>query len=210
VPDEQNEDGTPYREDEGKEPTEQPDPTAGLKSALQKEREARKAAEKAVKSVESRLLEMEQTVKAKESGITSERLDEIRTLAEAKFKADLEERDRLRAENRTLKLDNSVKKVLEKAEVVSVEGAWKMFHDEFDLTDDGRPIVKADPTADVEHYVTQTLRAQHPYLFRGTQAGGGGAMGGRGTAPVRSIASGDVQSFLANLDDIASGKVEVR
>lgn len=204
---EEQEGGTPYLEEDQKEA---PDVTAGLKSALAKEREGRKAAERAAKGYEARLLELEQAAKAKESGITSERLDEIRALAEAKFKPELEELAKMRAEVRSLKLDGTVKGLLGKAEAVDPDVAWKIFRDEFDLTEDGRPIVSADPTASVEEYVTKTLRQKHPYLFRGTQAGGGGATGSRGTTPTRSVPFGDVSSFLANLEGIAKGDVEVR
>lgn len=187
------------------------DPTAGLKSALQKERDARKAAEKAHKSLESRLAEIEQERAADKVGVTSDRLAEIRALAENKFKGDLEERDRLKQEVRSLKLDGTVKSLLGKADVVDPDAAWKLFHDQFDLTDDGKPIVTSDPTTDIEQYIGGTLRQQYPYMFRGTQADGGAARGNRGSnSAVRTIQSGDTKSFLANLDKIASGEVEVR
>jgi hypothetical protein len=191
---------------------EQPDPAAALKSALQKERESRKAAEKSAKALEARLAALEEERTAASKGVTSDRLDEIRTLAEAKFKGDLEERDRLRQEVRALKLDGTVKGYLAKAEVVDADAAWKLFREEFDLTDDGKPIVASDPTADIEKYVMGTLREKHPYMFRGTQAGGSGARGSRGGASgaVRTIPFGDVGAFLANVDAIAKGEVEVR
>lgn len=196
--------------DEGTE-EQKPDPTAGLKSALQKERDARKAESKARKELENRLAELEQERTAEKIGVTSERLAEIRAAAEAKFKADLEERDRLRVEVRGLKLDGTVKSMLVKSDVVDPDAAWKLFRDQFDLTDDGKPIVTADPTTDIEQYIGGTLRQQYPYMFRGTQADGGSARGNRGTnTATRTIQSGDTKAFLANLDKIVAGEVEVR
>lgn len=149
----------------------------------EREEKARKLADKRVKELADKIAEMEQEVTASKSGLSSEKLAEIRTQAEAKFKADLEERDRLRAEVRALKLDGTVKSLLAKADAVDVEDAWKIVGGEFDLTEDGKPILKSDPTTDIEKYVA-SLRTSKAHLFKGTQASGGGAAGQqRGGAP---------------------------
>lgn len=156
---------------------------APLKNSIAATRKERDAAKKKAQELEARLAELEQEVNAGKSGITSDKLVEIRKQAEEKFKPELEERDRLKAENRALKLDGRVKAMLAKAEAVDVEDAWEIVGKEFDLTEDGNPIVKSDPTADVEKYIG-SLRAKKPHLFKGTQASGGGAAGQqKGGAP---------------------------
>jgi hypothetical protein len=150
--------------------------TTPLKNSIAATRKERDAAKKKAQELEVRLAELEEEVTAGKKGVSSDKLAEIRKQAEEKFKADLEERDRLRGEVRSLKLDGSVKAMLAKAEAVDVNDAWEIVGKEFDLTDDGKPIVKADPTADVEKYVA-SLRAKKPHLFKGSQASGGGAAG---------------------------------
>jgi hypothetical protein len=62
----------------------------------------------------------------------------------------------------------------------------------------------------VEQFVQAVLKTQYPDAFKGTGSSGGGATkstGGAGGA--KRIASGDNAAFLANLDKIASGEVEV-
>jgi hypothetical protein len=151
---------------------------SGLKTVLADQKEkARKAAQKA-KELEAKLAEMEQEVTAGKIGLSSDKLAELRRQAEDKFKADLEERDRLKQELRTLRLDSSVKSLLAKAEAVDVDDAWSIIGSQFDLTEDGKPILKADPTADIEKYI-QSLRSSKGHLFKGSQASGGGANGGK-------------------------------
>lgn len=69
----------------------------------------------------------------------------------------------------------------------------------------GAPMTVAD-------LVGKTLKTQYPDAFNGTGSSGGGAAkssaGGGGGAQV--IAAGDNAGFIANLKDIAAGKVEVR
>lgn len=154
---------------------------SGLTSALEKERKARRDAEKAAKEREARLAELEEERQAKAAGLTGEKLEEIRKQAEAKFAADLAERDQLKQRVRALTLDTTVKSMLAKAEFVDVDAAWKLFGDEFDLTDDLTPIVKADPAKKLEQHIAD-LAAAKPYLVKGTAASGGGASGNRGTA----------------------------
>lgn len=153
--------------------------TAGLKSALDKERDAAKREAKARRDLEARLAALEEEKQASAAGLTADKLAEIRKQAEAKFAADLAERDTLRQEVRSLKLDSRVKSLLADADVVNVDAAWKLLADQFDLTDDGAPIAKADPTTDLKAYIAGKVKADYPFLFKGTQADGGEARGGR-------------------------------
>ena len=133
-----------------------------------------KAEKRKRQELEARLAEIEAEAHAKSVGLSAEKLAEIKQQAEAKFKADLEERDALKVENRQILLDMRAKSLLAKAGAVDVEDAWAVVGSEFDLTTDKKLILKADPTADVEAYITSALRAKKPHLFRGTEAAGGG------------------------------------
>lgn len=155
--------------------------TKGLKSALDKERDAAKEAKRIAAEERAKREAFEAEAKAREAGLTGEKLAEIRAQAEAKFKADLDERDRLKQENRTLRLDTQAKSLLAGL-VPDVDAAWKLIGSDYDLTDDGKAIVKGDPTADVKAHLTQTQKEKYPWLFLGTGAAGGAGTGGRGGA----------------------------
>ncbi len=91
--------------------------------------------------------------------------------------------------------------------------------DDFDyvITDGkGNPVIAngqgAPMTMDL--FVEQTLKSKYPSAFQGTGSSGGGATkstgGASGSAtPPGTIARGDQRAFMANLDAIAKGKVEV-
>jgi hypothetical protein len=143
-----------------------------LKKALADEREKRKAAERNAKEAAEQLREFD----LKEKG-----------LLEAKQKWDTEHLNpvkqrlaELETENRTLKLVTPVKDALRKAGVIDPDDAWAVLGNRFDLTDDGKPILKDDPTADLTTWVASTLKGQKPHWFAGTQASGGGTGGMRG------------------------------
>lgn len=158
------------------------DDTSGLKSALDKERKARKDAEKEAKERAQRLADLELEAKASKEGLTSERLAEIRKQVAAEFEPYRTKAETLEAENRSLKLTDRVKALMEKADFHDVEAVWKLHGEDFDLTDDGQPIVKAEPGKSLEKHIAEIATAK-PYLVRGTQAAGGDAKGARGAAP---------------------------
>lgn len=138
--------------------------------------EKREAQRKAQDAAE-RLAALEQEREAAAAGLTAEKLAEIQRKAEEKFKPVVDKLTAAEQQIRAMQLDGTVKSLLAKANAVDVEDAWKVLGAEFDLTDDGKVILKADPTADVESYVTKTLVAKKGHLFKGTQAAGGGAAG---------------------------------
>lgn len=151
----------------------------GLKAVLadQKAR-AKRAAEKAAEA-ERQLTELREAMDADKKGISGDKLAEIRAQAEAKFKPHLDELEATRQQLRALRLDSAVKGLYAKAEMFDPDAAWKITADEYDLTDDGKVILKADPTADLEKHITTALKAKYPFLYKGTQAAGGGAVGSR-------------------------------
>jgi hypothetical protein len=174
---------------------------AGLQSALQKEREARKSAEKAAKAA----AEAARDAELKDKGL----LEQKQKWDAEILKPVTERLSVLEQENRSLKLVTPVKDMLRKAGVIDPDDAWAVVGQKFDLADDGKVILKDNPTANLEQWVAADLKASKPHWFHGTQAGGGGATGGR-AAPARVIASGDQRAFLSNLDAIAKGEVVVQ
>lgn len=70
-----------------------------------------------------------------------------------------------------------------------------------------------DPTGiTVEKFFAETFKAEAPKFYNASGAGGGGAGGGGGGGKGRTdgtIARGDNQGFLANVDKIAKGEVKV-
>lgn len=149
---------------------------AGLKTTLADQKtKARKAAEKAA-ALEAKIAELSAEQEAAKAGLSGDKLAEIRKQAEDKFKPVVDELEAKKQELRTLRLDSAVKSMLAKADAVDVEDAWKVLGSDFDLTDDGKPFLKADPSADIEKHIAG-LRASKGHLFKGTQASGGGAGG---------------------------------
>jgi len=90
--------------------------------------------------------------------------------------------EQLEAENRHLKLVTPVKDALRAAGVIAPDDAWRLVGDHFDLTDDGRPILKDNPTADIGKWAKESLAKEKPWLFAATDASGGGAAGSRRAA----------------------------
>lgn len=71
------------------------------------------------------------------------------------------------------------------------------------LTDEKGAVVDADA------FVAQTLKPKFPSAFAGTGSSGGGATRSAASGGNRVIPAGDNPAFIANLKDIASGKVNV-
>lgn len=176
--------------------------TSGLKSALEKERGARKEAEKAAKERAARLQELELEAKASKEGLTTDKLKEIRQQVAAEYEPFKAKAEQYAAENRALKLNDRVKALLAKAEFVDAEVAWKLFGEQFDLTEDGQPIVKDAPGTSLDAHIAKIAEA-HPYLVKGSQIAGGGAAGAKaGAAPASptkvSALTGDaLQAYIA-------------
>jgi hypothetical protein len=150
--------------------------------ALDKERKARTAAEALAKKAADELKKLQTEQKAAEHGLTAEKLQEIRTAVrkevEDELKPKLEAADKHASENRTLKLDNQVKQLAAKAGFKGdkLDDYWRLHSDEFDLTDDGKPIVKANPGESVEKKI-EAHKKLRPEWVEGTKASGGGAAG---------------------------------
>lgn len=68
------------------------------------------------------------------------------------------------------------------------------------------------PGTELEKYIAAELSQSYPEFFEGTGSSGGGASRSSGGAAggSKSVAADDASAFLANLEGIATGKVEVR
>jgi hypothetical protein len=169
------------------------------------------------RSLKDKLTQLEQQAKAEKAGITSQELDrlrgEVRADLEAQYQPHITKAQQLAAENRALKLDSVVKAQMAQAGVRSerIDALYRLTADEFDLTDDGKPMVKSRMGTPVEKFVGEELVKQYPEFFAGSGSSGGGAprsSGGAGTrAPTRI--SNDPASLLANIDRLAKGEVTV-
>lgn len=168
------------------------------------------------KSLKDKVTSLEQQQKAEKAGITSEELTRLRTEVRAdlerEYQPHITKAEKLAIENRGLKLDSVVKGQMSKAGVRAerIDALYRLTADEYDLTDDGTPMIKNRMGTPVEKFVSEELVKQYPEFFNGTGSSGGGATktnAGGGGAKV--IAAGDNKAFIANLDNIASGKATV-
>lgn len=167
---------------------------------------------------------LEEERKAGKAGITSEQLEklraDVRKNLEAEFTPVIEEKQTLAqqlegalAEIRGLRLDSRVKAKMGEMGVRSdrIDKLFKLTQDQYTLTDDGNPVLKDEPTADLGKFISESLRGEYPEWFNGSGASGGGAspstVGGGGKTV---IPHGDNAAFLKHLDEIAKGEVEVR
>lgn len=186
-----------YEERDGKwqVKVEEPKPLGdGGKAAVEAERTARKAAEDRAKAAEAKAAELETKRKAESAGITDEKLQELRAQVRQDMEreysekplADLpeawaarKEADGVLGDIRTLRLDNQVKALAAKHGVRAekLDQWWRLNSDRFDLTDDGKPMVKGTPGVEVQKFIEGELKKEVPEFYAGTQAAGGGAGG---------------------------------
>jgi hypothetical protein len=159
-----------------------------LRTTLEKERKRANDEEKARKAAETARLELERRLEGQQVGLTEAQQKEYRD----KVKADLEQEYKplkdIEVEHKALKrltlLDNPVKETM-LSEKVGVRGErqaalWTLIKDRFDLTADGKPMVKDHPGLSVEQYLASEVKKEYPEFYKGTQAAGGGAGGSSG------------------------------
>lgn len=178
---------------------EEVDPNAispAAQTALDKERQKAKDAEAARKAAEKERDELKQKQEAAEKGISAEELQKIKD-AEALARRPIEEeRDRLKAENKKLKLTDRVRQLgLDKGVMKDrINAGMKIYGDRFDLADDGETIIVKDAdgkvtTQSAADFWEKTAKTESAYLFEGpggsgSGAGQGGEGGGTGYDPV--------------------------
>jgi hypothetical protein len=176
-----------YEEKAGKwQPKEAEDDAAeGLRAELAEAETKRKAAERLTNKANAELQKLQTRQKAADAGMTEEKLKELREEAKAEalaeVKDDLAERDRLKMQNRGLLLDADMKARALKAGIAAtkIDDFWALRAGQFDLTDDGKPMVKGKPGLDPDKHLASLLKL-NPEWVVGTKANGGGANGGAG------------------------------
>lgn len=188
-----------YEERDGKWVPKLPD-VSTLEGTLQKERNDRKAAEKAAKDEKDRADKVSREYEALKTQ-TGDPEEKVKKLLE-KFDADVAAATKAAADRaekaesrvRALTLDADAKKAFidaggrpEKADAV-----LKLYKDRLDLSED-RPVVKDEKgnvtTRALVDFFKEDVKKDMPEFYAGTKAGGGGASGfnggtaGTGTAP---------------------------
>lgn len=161
------------------------DPALGEagKRALEQEREARRKADDARKAAERERDELKRTAEAKAAGISEAELTKIREAEAAARKPIEEERDRVLAENRKLKLTDRVQALALKNGVMQdrIKQAMKILDERTDLTDAGGIVVKDEDgkvtTETIDDFLAKTFKKEAPWFYRGTGASGSGASG---------------------------------
>lgn len=97
--------------------------------------------------------------------------------------------------------------IMRQAKVLEEDGEWVTVI----VDHKGEPRLNAKGERVTPQDLVKQLKADPEYedAFPGTGIGGSGAPPRSGTAPDKTIAAGDERAFLANLTDIAAGKVAV-
>lgn len=182
---------------------------AAVREALRKEREGREKAEKDRKALEKKQEQDKKDADRRGAGLTDDQLkkirDEVKAELEGEYKPKLDELATAQKDIRTLRLDNAVKALMGKKEV-GVRGErhdtlWKLVADDFDLTEDGKPFVKAKPGTPVEKYLGDTVKGLYPEFFEGSKASGGGASGDKTATQVTNTGTPSAADVLANPAD---------
>jgi len=158
---------------------------AGLKRNQERLRVEKQAAASKASELEARLAEIEANAAARAAGMTDEQIKRIRDEMEAKTAPILAERDTLAQRLRELTLDRDVRERMAKAGVRGdrLDALWRLHGSDFDLTDEGTPYVKADPSASIEDYIGKKLLKDYPeFAVPSAAAGGGGSRGTGGGA----------------------------
>lgn len=152
---------------------------AQLLNEKKEEERRRIAAEKA-------LDDLKRSEDRKKKGISEEDLQRIRDEEAAARKPIEEERDRLAAENRKLKLTDKVQVLALKHGIMEdrIEDAMLVLDRRADLGDEGGVVFKdkeGKVTADSPEAFFEKFKAEKPWLFRGSGASGSGARGSDGS-----------------------------
>lgn len=201
---------------EGKFILEEPIDTKILESTLEKERQKAKDADAARKAAEKERDDLKQASEARERGISAEELQKIKDAEAAARKPLEEERDRLKAENRKLKLEDRVSQL-------GLDNGWlkerkaaamKLLHGRLELADDGETIVVKDGDGKVTaeaigDFLKTTFKTEAPFVYQadsgsGSGAGAGSANGGSGYDPAAAgKKAGEAQKKTAGENALA-------
>lgn len=163
----------------------EPADAGGLKKALEAERKLREKAEKDLRAQKQQAADKERQNK----GVTEEVLktirQEVRAELEEEFAPIKTELETAKKSMRELQLDSAVQGIMGSKDVgvrsERTKDLWRLVKDEFDLTDDGKPMVKDKPGTEVGKYLADAVKKRYPEFFQASAASGGGAAGAGGT-----------------------------
>lgn len=171
------------------------DNTGKLQKALKEEREAREKAEGLARKAAKDAADAAARTRANAAGMTEKELKELYDSIEANVRAEyepkLKDAEKLASENRSLKLDTKVKALFKDGGALSgkIDDFWKLHGDEFDLTADGKPMVKNEPGKDVARHVQAILKTRTEWV-QGTKASGGRSNAMPSTTPAGGLNPG--------------------
>lgn len=183
-----------------------------LTTALEKERQKAKDEKKARETAEKERDDLKRAKEAADKGISAEELQKIKDAEALARKPIEEERDRLKAENRKLKLTDRVRQIgLDKGVMKDrINAGMKIYGDRFELADDGETIIVKDAdgkvtTQSAADFWEKTARAESAFLFEGPGGSGsgadqGGGGGGSGFDPVAAGKKAGEQQKKVNAD----------
>jgi len=180
---------------------EEPDDTSGLQTALDSERTKREAAEALAKKVANDLKRLEAERKAATHGLTAEELEKIRVEAsaeaEGKLAAKEKELEAERTANRQKDIGSAFKSLAGDTKFLAakLDDLFRLHGDEYDLTQDGKLMVKGKPGIDPKKHM-EGLAKTRPEWVEGTKAAGGGAAGDMSASAVTAGLS--VQDAMKN------------
>jgi hypothetical protein len=171
------------------------------------------------RTLKQKLAEMEQATKGEQAGLNGEAIAklraDIRQQLESEYSPFKQQADTLSKEVRELKLDTRVKSIMAKSGVRAdrVDDLFRLTAGQFDLTDDGQPVVRENEAIEIDKYIAGELVKAYPEWFEGTGSSGGGAprtQAAGGARVSRVVSINDNDAFIANLDGIAKGTVKVQ
>jgi hypothetical protein len=161
-----------------------------LKSALEKEREAAREAEKARKKLETDIADLRKKMQQTVHGLSDEQREKVYADVRSELEREYEDRvtelstkaagfEKESAARAHLLLERSVKQALIEggARAKRADALLKLTVDDFQLTADGKLIQKGKPANDISKFVTESVKKSYPEFFEGTGADGGGAGG---------------------------------
>lgn len=184
------------------------DAAAQVAADLATERTKRTAAENLAAKAAKELEKLRNEKRAAAVGVSAEELEKIRADAKGEaaeeYKARLAEAEEAKREVRVLRLDNAVKAMAAKAGILAdhLGDFWKLYGEEFDLSEDRKPLVKGRLGVEVEKHVAELVKKQ-PGWLQGTRATGGGAGGmmgaggGAGGVPFDAIKANPAEALAA-------------
>lgn len=200
-----------YEERDGKWHPKADEDEDDLAAELATERAKRDAAEKLAKKTASEIAKLQRQMEAGKDGITPEARERIAAEVRKEVEEELAERitagEAAAKENRALKLDSQVQRLAGEVGFLAprIPDVWKLHAEEFDLADDGKVIVKANPKTDPRKHLEAIAKAR-PEWVQGTKANGSGAMGGAGGAATPGMSFEDAVKDPGALIGLANAK----